>query len=111
MCKVQDTPSSMGVNLRQTEPTKSSRFYAAGLAIAVLAALASTSSAWPKTPPSGLRFKVSFPASVHAEPITGRVFVVISNLERPEPRLQVGFWGDTSPLFGADVVQLKPGEA
>jgi len=101
----------MGVTLRQTETPKSCRFYAAVLASAVLAALVPPSSVWPKTPPSSLRFKISFPASVHAEPITGRVFVVISNREISEPRVQVGFWGDTPPLFGADVVQLKPGEA
>jgi hypothetical protein len=96
--------------LRQTEPTNFYRSYAAVLAIAFIGALVTPSHAWPKTPLPSLRFKVSFPASVHAEPITGRVFVAISNRERPEPRLQVGFWGDTAPLFGADVVQLKPGE-
>jgi len=100
-----------GVNLTHTEPTHPYRFYVAVLVIAVLGALVTPSSAWPKTPLSGPRFEVSFPASAHAEPITGRVFVVVSNRENPEPRLQVGFWGDTSPLFGADVVQLKPGEA
>jgi hypothetical protein len=81
------------------------------LALAVLGALVTPSRAWTKTPVSDLRFKVSFPASTHAQPITGRVFVMISNREKPEPRLQVGFWGDTAPLFGADVVQLKPGDA
>jgi hypothetical protein len=81
------------------------------LALVVLGALVMPARAWAKTPVSDLRFKVSFPASTHAQPITGRVFVVISNREDPEPRLQVGFWGDTSPLFGADVVQLKPGDA
>ena len=101
----------MGVNLRQTETREFCRFCAAVLASAVLAILVPPSSARPKTPPSDLRFKISFPASAHAEPITGRVFVAISNREIPEPRLQVGFWGDTSPLFGADVVQLQPGEA
>ena len=100
----------MGVNLRQTEPTNSYRTYAAVLAIAFIGALVTPPRAWPKTPLRSLRLKVSFPASVHAEPITGRVFVAISNRETPEPRLQVGFWGDTSPLFGADVVELKPGE-
>jgi hypothetical protein len=100
----------MGVHLRQTEATHSHHFHAVVLAIAFMGALVTPSLAWPKTPLPSLRFKVSFPASVHAEPITGRVFVVISNREMPEPRLQVGFWGDTSPLFGADVVQLKPGE-
>jgi hypothetical protein len=69
------------------------------------------SRAWTKALASDLRFRVTFPVSTHAQPITGRVFVVISNRENPEPRLQVGFWGDASPLFGADVVGLKPGDA
>jgi hypothetical protein len=80
-------------------------------ALALLGVLVTPSRAWTKAPASDLSFKISFPASTHAQPITGRVFVVISNRENPEPRLQVGFWGDTSPLFGADVVQLKPGDA
>ena len=100
----------MGVNLRQAEPANSYRPYAAVLAIAFIGALVTPSHAWPKPPLPSLRFKVSFPASLQGEPITGRIFVAISNRETPEPRLQVGFWGDTSPLFGADVVQLKPGE-
>ena len=101
----------MGGNLTQIERTHPDRFYAAVLALAVLGALVTPARAWTKTPVSDLRFKVSFPASTHAQPITGRVFVMISNRENPEPRLQAGFWGDTPPLFGADVVQLKPGDA
>jgi enterochelin esterase-like enzyme len=100
----------MGVNLRQTEPTNFYRTYAAVLAIAFIGALVTPSHAWPKPPLPSLRFKVSFPATVHAGPITGRIFVAISNRETPEPRLQVGLWADTPPLFGVDVVQLKPGE-
>jgi hypothetical protein len=95
----------------QTEPTHPCRFDAALLVIAVFGALRAPSTAWPKTPPASLRFKISFPAAIHAQPITGRVFVVISTREMPEPRLQAGFWGDTAPLFGADVSELKPGEA
>jgi len=111
VCGLQATRSPVGVNLKQTEPGKSYCFSATVVAIAIVAALVTVTSASPKTPPSDLRFKVSFPASAHAEPITGRVFVVISNRGVPEPRLQVGFWGDTSPLFGADVMQFKSGEA
>ncbi len=59
---------------------------------------------------SRLRFEVSFPASIHARPITGRVFVIVTGDNRNEPRFQVGFWGDAPPLFGVDVNQLKPGE-
>jgi hypothetical protein len=97
--------------LTQIERTHPDCFCAVVLALAVLGALFTPSRAWTKTPVSDLRFKVSFPASTHAQPITGRVFVMISNREKPEPRLQVGFWGDTTPLFGADVVKLKPGDA
>jgi enterochelin esterase-like enzyme len=58
-----------------------------------------------------LQFEISFPASAHAQPITGRVFVIITTEKRGEPRLQAGFWGDTAPFFGADVSQLRPGDS
>ena len=58
-----------------------------------------------------LRFEISFPSSAHAQPITGRVFVIISNDPSKEPREEAGSWGDTAPIFGVDVSQLKPGEA
>ncbi|MBZ5515851.1 MAG: hypothetical protein LAN62_13600 [Acidobacteriia bacterium] len=57
-----------------------------------------------------LRFKISFPASVHAQPITGRVFVAITRDASKEPRLQAGYWGDAAPLFGVDVDKLQPGQ-
>ena len=58
-----------------------------------------------------MKFDISFPASVHAAPITGRVFVWIASESGRGPLgLQVG-WGDAPPMFGADVDQLKPGEA
>src|SRR5207244_245486 len=49
-----------------------------------------------------LKFEISFPAAVHSNPITGRIFVVVSMSGEREPRLQVGSWGDAPPLFGAD---------
>jgi hypothetical protein len=62
-----------------------------------------------QTPPSGLEFSLAFPASVHAEPITGRVFVMISRDASPEPRLQAGSFVRSVPFFAADVNQLAPG--
>src|SRR3990172_1824659 len=56
------------------------------------------------------RFKVSFPAAVHAEPITGRVYVMISKTNHTEPRLQISQTGGT-PFFGRDVERLPPGAA
>lgn len=60
--------------------------------------------------PAPTRFEVTFPTAAHADPITGRVFVVITRDPSREPRRQVGSWTDESPLFGADVTQLKPEE-
>lgn len=55
-----------------------------------------------------LRFEVTVPAGVRAEPITGRVFVIISRTNQQEPRYQVGRTG--IPFFGRDVVGVPPGE-
>jgi len=57
------------------------------------------------------RFEISFPSSVHGQPITGRVFVVVTRHDSPEPRLQVGSWGQRVPFWGADVDQLRPGQS
>lgn len=56
------------------------------------------------------KFEISFPSAVHAGPITGRAFVVITKSDAPEPRLVAGSWGDSGPLFGADVNRLAPDE-
>ncbi len=76
---------------------------AAAIAAVFILALAGCSA------PHGPRFEISFPASVHGQPITGRVFVVITDTNKPEPILQAGSWELRSPFFGADVSQLKPG--
>lgn len=59
----------------------------------------------------GPQFEISFPASVHPGSITGRVYVVITRDEKPEPRFQVGSAADEPPFFGVDVSRLAPGEA
>ena len=55
------------------------------------------------------RFEVTFPASVRAEPVTGRIYVMISRTNDREPRLQIGRTG--VPFFGRDVENLRPGDA
>ncbi len=79
------------------------------LAACALAAAAMAPFAW-SAPQPHLQFEISFPATVHSSPITGRVFVMISPTNHPQPRLQAGFWGDHPPFFGADVRQLAPGQ-
>ncbi len=52
------------------------------------------------------RFAISFPASLHAAPITGRVFLFIAKSGSTEPRLQNG-----AMFLGADVHAARPGDA
>ena len=57
------------------------------------------------------RFEISFPASAHAAPITGRVFVALARREAPPPLQQIGNWNGQAPFFAVDVTQLAPGHA
>lgn len=64
----------------------------------------------------GLRFEISFPESLRGEPITGRMFVMITRNADREPRFQVGAYtnrpgANNAPFFGVDINQLKPGES
>jgi len=59
---------------------------------------------------SGLKFEISFSKAVHPDPITGRVYVMISGYKDPEPRFQTR-QSRSSPFFGMDVENLDPGEA
>ena len=79
------------------------------LTIALIAGFVSPNSGTPQQSPK-LRFELSFPASVHEEAVTGRVFVMISSNDRREPRLQAGFWMNSVPFFGLDVQDLEPGD-
>jgi hypothetical protein len=91
-------------------------------ALLLAACLAHGEASKPSAKP-GLKFEISFPAAAHAEPITGRVFVILSRdiahcgpadavaatKEPCEPRLQVSRIG--VPFFGRDVDSLRPGES
>lgn len=59
-------------------------------------------------PPSRTSFTISYPESANSGPITGRVYVMISETDEREPRFQIGPAG--VPFFGLDVEQLAPGE-
>jgi putative esterase len=83
---------------------------AKGIACAAVFLLALGLSAQP-TRAAETKFEVTFPAAVHAGAITGRVFVVVTKKDTPEPRLVAGSWGDSGPLFGVDVNALAPEQA
>ncbi len=60
--------------------------------------------------PPPIAVRISFPASVHRAPITGRVFLVVTKTNSPDPRIQVLAPETSPPYFGKDVYALRPGE-
>jgi hypothetical protein len=82
----------------------------AGIGVALTLLTASARAGAAPLPPDA-KFEVSFPGSAHSGAITGRVFVMISQRETPEPRLQAGSWGDTAPIFAVDINALGSGHA
>jgi hypothetical protein len=56
------------------------------------------------------QFEVELPSSLPG-PITGRVFIMVSATDRPEPRLDAGTWYSRTEIMGEDVDQLRPGES
>jgi hypothetical protein len=80
------------------------------LAVLMLASSILTSASCQPADGAKLRFELSFPASVHSEAITGRVFVMITESDRREPRLQAGSWSESCPFFGINVENLSPGQ-
>jgi len=55
------------------------------------------------------RFEITVSSTARAEPVTGRVILVVAKDKDPEPRYQVSPSG--AALFALDVVQLRPGQA
>src|SRR6059058_2163732 len=74
---------------------------------AIIIALAPLSIGSAQT--SGLSFSVTFPASIHAAPVTGRAFVIISRDSNPEPRFESHPLDRGLPIFGRDVDALAAG--
>jgi hypothetical protein len=56
-----------------------------------------------------LRFGLSFPAERSAEPLDGRMLLLISTDDSNEPRFQISDSVRTQLVFGIDVEGLKPG--
>jgi hypothetical protein len=57
-----------------------------------------------------LRFAVAFPEERSAEPLDGRMLLLISADDSAEPRFQISDGAGTQLAFGLDVEGLKPGE-
>ncbi len=55
------------------------------------------------------RFEISYDKAAHADPITGRVILVIARSDAAEPRFQIG--PNATPIFGLDAENLQAGQA
>jgi hypothetical protein len=60
---------------------------------------------------SALRFHVRFGPSHSAQPLDGRVLLMLSRDASAEPRFQIGDGLNSQQVFGVDVEGLKPGQA
>jgi hypothetical protein len=56
--------------------------------------------------PAATRFEISFPASVHATPVTGRLFLIFAQDGGAEPRLE-----RSQEMLAVDVRAVKPDQA
>ncbi len=79
--------------------------------VCVASVLAVACSDSTKGPP--LRFSISFPSSLHADPLTGRVLVYIDKDSGVDPISVENTSAGTAalPVFGIDVSALAPGQA
>lgn len=78
------------------------------LTLAVAFGVICAGAATAQTP--GLKFSITFPTSVHPEPITGRVFLIVSRDSSPEPRFATHPFDRGVPIFGLDVDQIAAGQ-
>ena len=68
--------------------------------LAVAFAVVSTHAA---PPPDAQKFSVSFPKERSAQPLDGRLLLILSNDPSEEPRMQISLAPRTQMIFGVDV--------
>jgi hypothetical protein len=60
-------------------------------------------------PDGQVQFSISFPKERSAQPLDGRMFLLLSNDPSAEPRMQINLSAKTQIVFGIDVDALAPG--
>src|SRR5215470_8325760 len=66
------------------------------------------SAAFATPPPASPRFTVSFSPERSAQPLDGRVLLLLSTDRSAEPRMQISISYKTQMVFGLDVDRLEP---
>ncbi len=59
---------------------------------------------------SRLKFALSFPEDLNRKALDGRLLLMLTTRESPEPRFQISNGPEAIPIFGIDVEGWKPGD-
>jgi len=60
--------------------------------------------------PDAQKFSVSFPKERSAQPLDGRLLLILSNDPSEEPRMQISLAPRTQMIFGIDIDGMQPGQ-
>ena len=80
------------------------------LRLSGLIALVTVSSWTCNISPAAFHFEIVVPPEVAEGPLDGRILLLVSNSDEPEPRFQRLRSLETPLIFGSDVENLIPGE-
>jgi hypothetical protein len=83
----------------------------ASLALALFATASTRATPAPSPETATPKFSVSFPTERSAQPLDGRLLLILSNDPSEEPRMQISLAPRTQMIFGLDVDNLKPGQS
>lgn len=79
--------------------------------VALLTALPPRTQAQQPAAASPPRVDVTFPASLHATALNGRLYLLVSTNSSQEPRFQINDDAGTQQIFGINVEHWQPGQA
>src|SRR3954464_7558145 len=92
-------------------PLRLLRTVAGALVVTALAETTSSAQQSASSAPTRLRFAISFPAARSAQPLDGRIILVVSNNDKREPRFRtMSNRAATQLPFGIDVDSLGAGQ-
>ena len=97
--------------IEMTSPSRMLSWNSARLAVLALLASAFITGAIHAAPPADApKFSVSFPKERSAQPLDGRLLLILSNDPSEEPRMQISLAPRTQMIFGLDVDNMQPGQ-
>ena len=82
----------------------------ASLAAAIVTIVPAGATPAPSPDTAAPKFSVSFPKERSAQPLDGRLLLILSNDASEEPRMQISLAPRTQMIFGLDVDAMQPGQ-